>query len=93
MITIDVRLYSILREKLPRETGGQISLQLGDGATVEDLLANLGIERRVVISVNDEHARETNRKLQDGDRVRIFSSISGGEGRRRRVLSKRKESL
>jgi molybdopterin converting factor small subunit len=90
---IDVQLYSILREKLPREARGRATLQLGDGATVEDLLAKLDIERNVVISVNDEHARDTDRKLQDGDLVRIFSSVSGGEGRRQWISSKRKESL
>jgi molybdopterin converting factor small subunit len=32
----------------------------------------------VVISVNDVHEPNRSRQLEDGDQVKIFSSISGG---------------
>ncbi len=53
-------------------------LQLNEGAVLADLLDELDITRRVVISVNDAHEPDVSRRLQDGDEVKIFSSISGG---------------
>jgi sulfur carrier protein ThiS len=47
-------------------------------ATLADLLNELGIERKVVISVNDVQETDKSRQLKDGDQVKIFSSISGG---------------
>ena len=75
---IQLQLYSILREKLPEEAKGQAVLHLDEGVTLADLLHELGIKRRVVISVNDVHETDKSRQLKDGDRVRIFSSVSGG---------------
>jgi sulfur carrier protein ThiS len=73
-----VQLYSILREKLPPEAKGKITLSLEEGTTVGAVLEDLDIRRRVVISVNDIHEPDHSRELHDGDRVRIFSSVSGG---------------
>jgi len=53
-------------------------MQLNEGATLADLLYELGIERRVVISVNDVHESDKSRQLNNGDKVKIFSSVSGG---------------
>lgn len=75
---IHLQLYSILREKLPPESRGRAVLQLNEGAVLADLLSELDIARRVVISVNDAHEPDVSRRLQDGDKVKIFSSISGG---------------
>ena len=77
-LKIHLQLYSILREKLPPEANGQAVLQLNDGASLHDLLDELDITRKVVISVNDDHESDISRRLQDGDQVKIFSSISGG---------------
>ena len=77
-LKIHLQLYSILREKLPPEANGQAVLQLNDGASLKDLLDELDITRKVVISVNDDHESDISRRLQDGDQVKIFSSISGG---------------
>jgi sulfur carrier protein ThiS len=78
MIEIHLKLYSILREKLPSGSGGRITFQLKNGAVLADLLDELDIQRKVVISVNGVHESDTSRQLQDGDKVQIFSSISGG---------------
>ncbi len=78
MLDIHLQLYSILREKLPPEAGGRAVLQMEEDATLAELLAELDISRRVVISVNGEHESDRSRRLQDGDEVKIFSSISGG---------------
>ncbi len=78
MLDIHVQLYSILREKLPPEAKGRAVLQTKEGATLADLLFELDISRRVVISVNGVHESDRSRRLQGGDEVKIFSSISGG---------------
>lgn len=78
MIEIHLQLYSILREKLPPDAEGQAVLQMKDGASLQDLLDRLDITRKVVISVNEEHESDISRRLQDGDQIKIFSSISGG---------------
>jgi len=75
---IHLQLFSILREKLPSEAKGRAVLQLDEGATLADLLNELEIKRKVVISVNDVHEPDRYRRLRDGDAVKIFSSVSGG---------------
>ena len=77
-LEINLQLYSILREHLPIETGGEATLRLADESTIADLLEGLGIIRKVVISVNEIHETDFSRKLENGDHVRIFSSVSGG---------------
>jgi sulfur carrier protein ThiS len=78
MLEIHVQLYSILREKLPPESNGQAVLQLKDGTMLADLLEELDITRKAVISVNGAHESDLSRRLQTGDQVKMFSSISGG---------------
>lgn len=75
---IHLQLYSILREKLPSDAKGRAVLQLDEGATLTDLLEELNIKRRVVISVNGVHITDMSHPLLDGVTVKIFSSISGG---------------
>jgi sulfur carrier protein ThiS len=77
-LEIHLQLYSILREKLPSEAKGRVVMPLEEGATLTDLLKELDIDRRVVISVNDVHITDKSHPLRDGDTVRIYSSISGG---------------
>jgi sulfur carrier protein ThiS len=78
MIRVHVQLYSILREKLPPDANGLAVLQMDDGASLQDLLDEFDIKRRVVISVNGEHETDLLRQLRNGDQVKLFSSISGG---------------
>ena len=78
MLDIHVQLYSILREKLPPEAEGRAVFQMKEGTTLADLLIELDISRRVVLSVNGVHESDRSQRLQDGDEVKIFSSISGG---------------
>ena len=75
---IHLQLYSILREKLPSDAKGRTVMQLDEGATLADLLNELGINLKVVISVNGDHEPDKSRQLRNGDHVRIFSAISGG---------------
>lgn len=77
-MVIHLKLYSILRDKLPSENQGITVIQLEEGATLADILHELGIKRRVVISVNGVHETDRTRQLLDGDEVKLFSSVSGG---------------
>jgi sulfur carrier protein ThiS len=63
---------------LPPKSKGQALVRLDDGASLQDLLDKLGIRQKVVISLNNALELDRSRQLQDGDRVKIFSSISGG---------------
>ena len=75
---IHLQLYSILREKLPHSANGQAVLTLEEGSTIADLLNELGIKLKVIISVNDLQETDHSSQLSDGDEVKIFSSVSGG---------------
>lgn len=75
---IHIKLYSILREKLPDSANGQTVLNLEENATLADLLNELGIEIKVIISVNGVQETDHSKQLNDGDVVKIFSSVSGG---------------
>jgi sulfur carrier protein ThiS len=77
-LEIHLQLFSILRDKLPPETKGRTTMQLKDGATLKNLLSELEITRKVVISVNDVQETDNSRELYDGDKVMIFSSVGGG---------------
>jgi len=77
-LDIHIQLYSNLREKLPPGSKGKAVLHLKDEACLQDLLDELGITRKVVISVNNEQETDMSRRLQNGDNVKMFSSISGG---------------
>jgi sulfur carrier protein ThiS len=75
---IQLELFSILREKLPREARGQTVLELSEGATVADIIAQLDITGNIVVSVNDVHDPERSQALKEGDNVKMFSSVGGG---------------
>ncbi len=78
MLNIHLQLYSILREKLPIDAKGRKVMQIDEGATLADLLNELDIKLKVVISVNGVHVPDKSHQLRDGDTVKIFSAISGG---------------
>jgi molybdopterin converting factor small subunit len=76
---VHVKLFSRFREQLPREAGGEATLALPPGATVEHLLTHLAINRRVrLIVVNDEPEADRARVLHDGDTVKVFPIVVGG---------------
>jgi sulfur carrier protein ThiS len=76
---VHVRLHSRFREHLPPEARGEATIELADGATVDDLLNLLGIDRRVkLMTINDQPETERTRPLREGDRVRVFPFVVGG---------------
>lgn len=78
ILEIHLQLFSILRDILPPELKGRTVIQLNEGSTLKDLLSELDINRKVAISVNDLQERDRSYKLEDGDQVKIFTSVGGG---------------
>ena len=75
---VNVHLHGILRDHLPPEAKGRAKISLEDGATVGDLLTQLGIKRRVVFALNGEQEPDEAYSLQDGDHLSIYTIIGGG---------------
>lgn len=75
---ISVKLYGMLREKLPAENNGKAELELPSGSTLEDLLQHLKIDSLVKASVNENLERDFQRELYDGDDVQLFRPVGGG---------------
>jgi molybdopterin converting factor small subunit len=78
MVTVTVRLYSILRHRDGR-TVDELVLDLADGSTVAEVLAQLEIEARrdLLISVKQEPA-DPDIRLADGDVITMIPLISSG---------------
>jgi len=82
MIQVRVLAFGMLKDALGAEG---IPIELADGATVADLLAE--VARRpaaaslqgIAVSVNAEYATGS-RPLQDGDEVGLLPPVSGGTG-------------
>jgi thiamine biosynthesis protein ThiS len=77
-LEVNVHLHGILRDKLPREAKGRSTITLEDGATIADLLAQLGIEQRVIVALNEDQKEDKTHMLQDGDQVSVLKVIGGG---------------
>ncbi|MGC8878042.1 MAG: MoaD/ThiS family protein [Anaerolineae bacterium] len=75
---VSVHLHGILRDRLAPAARGRTTLELPEAATVGDLLAILGIERRVIVSINGRAHIPEDQALQDGDHVMIYTPVGGG---------------
>ena len=75
---IDVKLFGILRERLPAIQKGRAKIELEDGVSVADLITHLEISRRVEVAINEEIETDEAHILVDGDQVHIFATIGGG---------------
>ncbi len=79
---IAVHLHDILKSKVkafPVSAEGSFDYQLSAGASINLFLQDLGLDRRYVglVVVNGRQAAK-DYCLQDGDRVELFSPMSGG---------------
>ncbi len=75
---INLLLHGLLRWKLARESKGRLTLELPDGATINDLLETLGVEILVKCSIDGEIEPDFTRQLKNGDDLRFFQPIGGG---------------
>jgi sulfur carrier protein ThiS len=80
LITISVRLYSILRQRDGRIVD-RLELDLPPGSRITDALRQLGVPQdlELVLALNDQVASE-NAILQDQDRLSIIPAVAGGRG-------------
>lgn len=75
---VSVRLHAILRDRLP---GGRGDIEVPEGATVSQLLDQLGVEEelREFITVNGSQIDDLGTAgLSDGDDVQVFPAVAGG---------------
>jgi sulfur carrier protein ThiS len=77
-VQIKVVLFSVFREKLPRENRGRTTVELPENSSLKDLLAKLDIHITATCSVNGQLEYDQTRQLKDGDEVQIFRPIGGG---------------
>ena len=75
---IKVVLFSVFREKLPRENRGRTTVELPENSTLKDLLAKLEINITATCSVNGQLEYDQTTRLKDGDEVQIFRPVGGG---------------
>ena len=84
MPRIEIKLYAMLRSRLPPGSQGVTgALAIDDAATVESVLDALAIpaELRQVVVLNDEEVGPDRRAatlLRDGDRLSVFPPVAGG---------------
>ena len=77
---VNIKLHGTLRQGFPgyRPSMG-IELELPDGATVKDLLANLEIfEARGAAVIAGGRVLKADDRIEDGSSLDVFQSISGG---------------
>jgi sulfur carrier protein ThiS len=77
-VLIKVALFSVFREKLPREARGRTTLELPEGSTLTDLLNKLDIKITAICSINNQLEYDLTTQLKDGDEVYIFRPVGGG---------------
>lgn len=78
-ITVRVTFFADLRRFLPKGADGPQPYTLTTGATIDDLLAAIGIppESEVTVGLGGELAsRDT--MVVDGDEIVLFSPMEGG---------------
>jgi molybdopterin converting factor small subunit len=76
---VRVKLFGALRKHLPAGAVGGVELELSDGATVADVLAELGIpiEHAGMVVSNDEQLEKT-AGVRDGQELSVFAPLAGG---------------
>ncbi len=86
MPRIEIKLYAMLRSRLPAGSQGVTgALAIDEAATVESVLDALAVptELRQVVVLNDQEVEPDRRaatRLRDGDRLSVFPPVAGGSG-------------
>ena len=76
---INVKLFATLRKYLPDESNQQLPLELADGATIRQVLDQLGVPTSAVafVFVNSKR-QELDEPLSHGDELGVFPPMAGG---------------
>jgi molybdopterin converting factor small subunit len=84
-VKVEVRLFALLRDKLPDAPRGRATIELAEGASLLDLLARLDIPSDVatMVLINGERVSRDDEQraawqLAPGDDVAIFPPVAGG---------------
>ena len=78
---LTVKLFAMLKQYAPQQQkpGEPFIVELPEGSTINDLLAQLGIPERVVkVTFVDGHARGSIFRLKPDAEVGIFPPVGGG---------------
>ena len=75
---VSVTLYGLLRQKLPPEAKGKAELELPEGCTVAQVIAQLDLPGQVVVSLNGQLTHDRTFLLKEGDQVLCFNPVGGG---------------
>jgi molybdopterin synthase sulfur carrier subunit len=80
MTTVHTKLFATLRDYRPGlKIGEAFPVDLPDGATVADLVRQLGVpEKEVKLIFVNGLMRELDHVLADGDELGIFPPVGGG---------------
>jgi molybdopterin converting factor small subunit len=80
-MNIEVRLFAQLRKYLPRDSSqGSTRIDMPDGATIADALAELGIPASAahMTLVDGSHEANVRQRLKDGCTLSVFPPLAGG---------------
>lgn len=80
---ITVKLFTVLREKLPPEAKGEVELEVDEGTRPVDLIERLDIPEQLahLVMIDGYHLlpdEVKNRVLRPGEVLAIFPPIAGG---------------
>ena len=78
-LEIQLRLYGVLRDKLPPDDHGQAVLKVPEGTTIADVLAKFDISGHFHVSINEDMVEDWQTPLKNGDEVDVFRPSAGGE--------------
>jgi sulfur carrier protein ThiS len=76
-VEIKLTLHGILRDYLPRQAKGKTTLNLPEGANINDIVQQLNLKHTVSAAVGGVQV-ENNYVLRDGDDLQLFRPIGGG---------------
>ena len=83
-MVIKVKLFAMLRDKLPSETNGEdIDIDVDEGTTARDIIDRLDIPPQLahLVMINGYHLLPdeiTSRPLKAGETLAIFPPVAGG---------------
>jgi sulfur carrier protein ThiS len=77
-VRVNVALFGLYRDKLPREARGQAELDVPAEATLADVLARLDINAGALCVLNGQAEPDKARRLQDGDKLQVIPPTGGG---------------
>jgi molybdopterin converting factor small subunit len=77
-LKIDVRLFGIMRDRIPNAHSGNLTVEMTKGKSVADLRTQLDLADLVGLAVNENVAEDNSLVLKDGDQVHLYTAIGGG---------------